>query len=110
MPEALAGVLADPHLDADDDVAVGVGDLDRLARRHQPEIAAFADHDPPRKGEDAGEGDVQIGEDARLAPLDHMLAEAEEIAGPGAAGVDHGRDAARPAKSSASTPSEVPPQ
>ncbi len=37
--------------------------------------------------------DVQVGEDADLARLDHMLAEAREIAGPGAAGIDGGRDA-----------------
>src|ERR1700680_1301609 len=31
---------------------------------------------------------MQIGEDARLAPFYHMLAEAAEVAGPGAARVD----------------------
>ena len=96
MPGSLAGMPAHPHLDADDDVAVLVGDLDRLAHRQEPEIAAFADHDPPREGEDAGKGDVEIGEDARFAPLDHVLAEAEEVAGPGAAGIDRGGHAARP--------------
>jgi hypothetical protein len=37
--------------------------------------------------------DVQIGEDADLRRLDHVLAEAHEIAGPGGAGVDGGGDA-----------------
>ena len=37
--------------------------------------------------------DMQVGEDADLARLDHMLAEAREIAGAGAAGIDRGGDA-----------------
>ena len=37
--------------------------------------------------------DVQVGEDAHLARLDHVLAEAGEVAGAGAAGVDRGGDA-----------------
>ena len=84
---------ADPHLDADDEVAVGLGHLDRVDRIHQPELLALADHDPLREAEDAGMRDVQIGEDADLARLDHVLAEAREIARAGAAGVDRGGDA-----------------
>ena len=42
---------------------------------------------------DAGVRDVQIGEDAHLARLDHVLAEAREIARAGAAGVDRRGDA-----------------
>ena len=61
------GVLADPHLDADDHVAVRVRDLGRLLRRHHAGVLALADHDGVREGVDAGKGDVQIGEDARLA-------------------------------------------
>src|SRR5215470_12798748 len=34
---------------------------------------------------------MQIRENAHLAPLDHVLAEAGEVAGPGAAGIDRGR-------------------
>ncbi len=36
---------------------------------------------------------MQISEDAHLALLDHVLAEAHEVAGPGAAGIDGGCDA-----------------
>ncbi len=46
-------------LDADDQVPVGLGHLDRVARRHQADVVALADHDPVREAEDAGEGDVQ---------------------------------------------------
>ena len=42
--------------------------------------------------------DMQVGEDADLARLDHMLAEAREIAGAGAAGVDRRGDAGGAAK------------
>src|SRR5919201_1716297 len=88
---------ADPDLDADDDVAIGIGDLDRIDRCHQPQFLAFADHHPRRERVDSGEGDVQIGEDAHFAALDHVLAKSGEIAGPGAAGIDrrgHARAAA----------------
>ena len=36
---------ADAHLDADDEIAVVVGDLDRVGRGHQPQVLALADHD-----------------------------------------------------------------
>ena len=91
-----AGVAADADLDADDHVAVGVRHLDRLARGHQADVVAFADHDALRKGEDAGEGDMEIDEDADSARIDDVLAEAGEIARPGAAGVDAGGDGALP--------------
>ena len=89
-----ARVLADPHLDADDHVAVGVRHLHRLGRRHQAELLALAHHHGLGERVDAGERDVQVGEDAHRAGLDHVLAEAGEIAGPGAAGVDRSGDAA----------------
>ena len=110
VPERARGAAADPHLDADDHVAVGVGDLDRVDRGHQPQILALADHDALGEGVDAGKRDVQVGEDAHLARLDHVLAEAREIAGAGAAGIDRRGDAGGAAESSASMPSEVPPQ
>ena len=47
-----------------------------------------------REAEDAGKRDMQIGEDAHLARLDHVLAEAGEIARAGAAGIDRRGDAA----------------
>ena len=89
-----ARAAPDPHLDADHDVAVRVGDLHGFDRRHQPHLLALADHDGLGEREDAGERDMQIGEDAHLAALDHVLAEAREVARPGAAGVDRGGDAA----------------
>src|SRR5215469_4933668 len=39
------GVTADPHLDADDEVAIGVGHLDRTDRVHQAKLLAVSDHD-----------------------------------------------------------------
>jgi hypothetical protein len=93
---AARGASADADLDADDDVAIGVGDLHRIDRRHQPDLLALADHHPRREGVDAGEGDVEISEDAHRAALDHVLAEARKVAGPGAAGIDGGGHA-RPA-------------
>src|SRR3954447_17202653 len=42
--------------------------------------------------------DVQISENANLARLDHMLAEARKIAGPRAAGIDRGGDAGETAE------------
>ena len=93
-----AGRMApDPHLDADDDVAVGIGHLDGVERRHQAQLLALAHQDPVREGEDAGVRDVQVGQDAHRAALDHVLAEAGEVAGAGAAGIDgrgHARGAA----------------
>ena len=55
---------------------------------------ALADHDAVREAVDAGERDVQIGQDADRAALDHVLAEAREIARAGGAGVDAGGDRA----------------
>ena len=81
------------HLDADDEVAVGLRHGDGVDRIHQPDLLALADHDPMREAEDAGVRDMQIGENADLARLDHVLAEAREIARAGAAGVDRRGDA-----------------
>ncbi len=92
-PRGAGGVQADAHLDADDEVAIGLGHADGVDRIHQPHLLALADHDPLREAEDAGMRDMQIGQNADLARLDHMLAEAREIARPGAAGVDRRGDA-----------------
>ena len=35
----------DPHLDADDEIAVGVRHLHGVDRLHQPHFLALADHD-----------------------------------------------------------------
>ncbi|MGF6425162.1 hypothetical protein ABIE91_000382 [Bradyrhizobium elkanii] len=84
--------------EADDQVAVLVGDPRRVDRIHQPQFLALADHHAIREAEDAGVRNVQIGEDADLARLDHMLAEAGKVARAGAAGVDRGGDAGVAAK------------
>ena len=57
----------------------------------ETQIERFAHHDVVREGVDAGEGDVQVGEDLGLAALDDVLAEALEVAGPGRADVEPGR-------------------
>src|SRR5450631_2517905 len=87
------GVAAYSHLDADDEVAVEVRHAGGVDRIHQPDLLTLADHDPMREAEDAGVRDMQISEDADLARLDHVLAEAREITGAGAAGVDRRGDA-----------------
>src|SRR5258708_8809181 len=51
-----------------------------------------------RVAEDAGVRDMQIGENADLARLDHVLAEAREITRAGTAGVDRRGDAGGAAK------------
>ena len=97
-PRTAGRAGADAHLDADDDIAIGIGDLDRIERCHQAEFLALAHHDPWREGEDAGERDMQIGEDAHLAALDHVFAESRKVAGPGTTGIDRSGDARAAAK------------
>src|SRR5882757_2314289 len=92
-PRSARGVAAYAHLDADDEIAVELRHPDGVDRIHQSDLLALADHDPMREAEDAGMRDVQISEDADLARLDHVLAEACEITRPGAAGIDRGGDA-----------------
>ena len=43
-PGSAAGAAPDPHLDPDDEVAVGVDDPDAFARIDEPQIGRFADH------------------------------------------------------------------
>ena len=91
----LGSVQADANLDADDRVAIGARDLDRFGRRHQPEVAALADHDAPGEPVDPGERYVEIGEDPhRSRWADDMLQESGIIARPRAAGVDERRASA----------------
>ncbi len=97
-PRRAGGVQAHAHLDADDEVAVGVRDFSGADRIHQPQLFALAHHDAIGEAEDAGMRHMQISEDAHLARLDHMLAEAGEIAGAGTAGIDRGGDAGGAAK------------
>ena len=84
--------------------------LQAVAGGEQADVVALADHDLVGKAVDAREGDMQVGQDADGARgLDDVLAEAREIARPGAAGVDAGRHRAACGRtSSASMPSEVP--
>ncbi len=97
-PRGARGVTADADLDADDEIAIGVRHGDGVDRIHQPELLALADHDAVRKAENAGVRDMQIGENADLAGLDHVLAEAGEIPRAGTAGVDRRGDAGGAAK------------
>ncbi len=101
---------ADAHLDADDDVAIGIGDSNGVDGIHHPHLFALAHHHPLAEAVDAGVGDVEIGQDPHLARLDHMLAEAGEIARPGAARITAVVTPESLQNSSASMPSEVPPQ
>ncbi len=55
-----AGVAPDPHFDADDGIAIQIGYLDRIDRRHQSMIAAFTYADALGKSINASEGNIQI--------------------------------------------------
>ena len=91
-----AGDPADAHLHADDQIAVLVDHAHALGRIEQPDIDALPDHDRLAEGKDAGEGDVQIGQDADRRRLDDVAAESGKVAGAGAAGIDQGGGAAAP--------------
>ena len=73
-----------------------LGHLQAFARVQQAHVAGLADHDGLGEREDAGERDVEIGQDADRRALDHELAKAVEVARPGAAGVDQGGGAGAP--------------
>ena len=81
---------ADPDLDSHNEIRVVARDLYRVGWREQTNILALADHYPVRERKNAAEGNVQVGEDAHLAALDHMFAEAGKVARSRAAGVDSG--------------------
>ena len=66
--------------------------LDGFARGHQSQFLALADHDRFREGEDAREGDMEIGENTDRTRIDDMRAESSEIAGAGGARVDRRGD------------------
>src|SRR6202522_3000237 len=87
-------MLAHPDLDAADRIAMGARDFDRVDRRHQSEIAAFADHDALGEAINTGERYVEVGDDADRRRLDHMLEKPGIVARTGAAGVDQRRAAA----------------
>ena len=89
-----ASRLADAHLDAQHQVLVLQRHAHGLARIEQAHVGALAHHHRLGEGEDAGEGNVEVGQDADGRGFDHVLAEAVEVARPGAAGVDGRGDAA----------------
>ena len=86
-----AGVPPHAHLDARDQIAVAPNDANALARIEEPQIGAFADRHGCADSEDAGKGDIEVGDDTQRRWLDHMAAESVERAGAGAAGVHEGR-------------------
>ena len=87
-------MLAGAYFHADDYLGVLACGSDHLARLTEPEIAALADRHRLREAENAGEGNVDIGEDADLRALDNVAAKTEEVAGAGTAGIDEGGGAA----------------
>ena len=92
-PRILRRVEADPDFDAADRVAVRQRDLDRVDRRHEPEVAALSHHHPLGKAVNAGKGDVEKGDDPNRRRPDHMFEKARIIARPGAARIDERRAA-----------------
>jgi hypothetical protein len=88
------GVQPHPHLDAHDEVAIGVGHSRAIDGVHQHEFAALAHHHAVVEAVDAGMGNVQIGEDAHLARLDHVPAKTHPVAGAGRARIDRRGDPA----------------
>src|SRR3546814_1076586 len=84
-----AGRSSDAHLDADDQIAVRLRDARALDQVEQAQILALADHHGPAEGEDAGEGDVQIGEHPHRGGLDDEASEAVEGPRPGARSEEH---------------------
>src|SRR5712691_8236300 len=89
-----AGVAADPHLDPDDQIAIGIDHPDAFARVDEAQIGVLADHDRRGERKDAGKRHVEVRQDAQRRRLDDMPPKAMEIAGTGAAGIDKRRRAA----------------
>ena len=87
------GMAPDAHLDADDHVAVGVSHLSGGHRVHQADVLALAHHHGVGEAIDSGVAHMQVGQDPDGGALDHVLAEAHEVAGAGRARVDRGGDA-----------------
>ena len=91
-----AGAAAHAHLDADDQVAILARHAHAFVEVEETQVRRFADHHGAAEREDAGERDVEIGEDAHRRGLDDVPPEAGKIAGPRRAGVDERRRAAAP--------------
>ena len=83
--------VAGPHLDADDDVAVGLDAGDGAIDVDRADVDEFAD---AVAGDEADRADVEEGLDALARRLDDVFAKAMEIGLAGRAGIDDGRDAA----------------
>jgi hypothetical protein len=81
------------HLDADDEIAVGLCHLCAFRGGHHADVLAFAHHHGFGKTVDASERDMQISQNTRFRALDHMFAETQPVAGSGAACVDRSGDA-----------------
>ena len=62
-----AGAAADAHLDAHDQVAILARHAHALVEVEKAQIRRFADHHGAAEREDAGERDVEVGEDAHGA-------------------------------------------
>ena len=93
-PGGAARLVADTHLDADHEIAVFLRDLPALAEVEQADIGALAHHHARTEREDARERDVEIGQNPHGRGLDHMPAEAQEIARTRGTGIDEGGRAA----------------
>ena len=87
---------ADPHLHADDAVAVGFDLGDAAVDRQHVAQRRLADRDALVEAEDAGKRDVEKREDAVGRMGHHIVAEAVVVAGAGAAGIDQRRRAGAP--------------
>src|SRR5437762_6371370 len=105
-----AGVASDPHLDADDQVAVRVDDAYALTGIDEPQIGGLSDHDARTECKDAGKRDIEERQDAQRRGLDDMPPVAMKIARPDLPASTKVVVPLLRATSPASTPSEVPPQ
>jgi len=95
-----AGVLRrvqpDAHFDSNDRIEVRARDFDRVGRRHQPEVAALADHHARRETEDAGERYIEKGEYPNRTGPDHVAEEPGVVAGSCAPCIDKRRASSSP--------------
>jgi hypothetical protein len=67
-----------------------------LACIEEPDVLRLTDHDRMAEGVDAGERDVEKGEDAHRRAVDDVVLETGEVAGAGSADVQERRRAAPP--------------
>jgi hypothetical protein len=82
-----ARIEADPHLDAEYEIAVLLGDAEAFAQIEQPEIGAFSNHQRRAEGIDAGKGDIEISKDAQRRRFDDVPPKSMEVARSGTPGV-----------------------